>query len=758
VTFTKIAVVHITNAANSGASFTLAGTSGQANTLSLVGTAQGAGTATLNGVAFSFSGVASFNYQGGSGDTISVTPYATSQLPWNVAVTVAGGSGSPASLTYNSVASLADTLTPTGAGAGTIGSPGLASVVFSNVGTLTTNASSSPGDQLTVNLRGTALPDTAILQSAGPNSADIQFIGLLGLDISAYAGLTINGSVGTYVLATPAAGLPMPLTLNTPDVQCVVNTGMTSTVNATASGDTIGVSAGGLVSVTGLSGNVSLFDVTDPQLVLNVPGNSDTINVAGNHPFTNGLYVYGNASYSDALNDTAGSGDAVIVTPSSATITEVGDGGAFGPVVYAGINRVNLTASGAASSLIVAGSAGQETFAFTPTAAGAGSFTTSLGAALGATPQFTYTGVGSGITVNGGASGSDQLSLIGTAASGAISTLAAEQTAAGRLALTLNGFTVPFSLSNIGSVNLSETAGNALFEVGVAAALEKTPSASLNFHVMGSSIYNDHLLVKTEGSEPARSHDLITPGVLASGGSVKVGALNPVTYQNVGSVKFLPAVTVADAGGTFNAKAYAAKAQVNGGASLAGIKPTLTYYRTSGTFTPTVDDYNGTFTPPAGAVRLTGAPINAGTYAVVASFVGAGSYAKNWAYTTFTISHAKPQVTVHPLHVKAGQTRVNGPLSGTATWTVNGKQVAVAGTFSYVDAARTMLSDSSTPYTENVTFTPTGVGAANYATVQTTVWVFPAGPLSLTGSSAGTRVAGRVLAKQNLSVVDGMAS
>ena len=84
--------------------------------------------------------------------TSNVTPFTTSGQPWNVAVTVAGSSGSPASLTYNSVASLADTVTLTGADAGTIGSPGLASVQFSNVGTVTTNASQSPGDQLTVNL------------------------------------------------------------------------------------------------------------------------------------------------------------------------------------------------------------------------------------------------------------------------------------------------------------------------------------------------------------------------------------------------------------------------------------------------------------------------------------------------------------------------------------------------------------------------------------------------------------------------------
>jgi hypothetical protein len=103
VTFTNIEIVKITNRAGGG-SLTLTGLSDQFNTMSLVGTGQGAGTATLNGVAISFSGMSSFSYQGGPApDAITVSPFATSLLGWNLAVTVAGGSHLPASLTYNSV-------------------------------------------------------------------------------------------------------------------------------------------------------------------------------------------------------------------------------------------------------------------------------------------------------------------------------------------------------------------------------------------------------------------------------------------------------------------------------------------------------------------------------------------------------------------------------------------------------------------------------------------------------------------------------
>ncbi len=275
VTFTNIAVVNITNAANGGAHYTLTGTSGQGDTMSLVGTGQGAGTVTLNGVALSFSGVASFNYQGSKGDTISVTPFATSLIPWNLAVAVAGGAGYSSLLTYNSVASPADTVTLTGRNAGTIGSPGLAAVQFSNFGAIIANASQSTGDALTVN-------------------------------------------------------------------------------------------------------------------------------------------------------------------------------------------------------------------------------------------------------------------LLGTSANGAINTLTAQQTAYDT-AISINTFAV---VSNgYGSVNLSDTTGPALFEVVPAAALQTNPTASVNFQVVGSPVYNDNLFVMGAAGEPAA---VISKSVLAGSGSVTVGTLNPLTYENIGAVKYLP--------------------------------------------------------------------------------------------------------------------------------------------------------------------------------------------------------------------------
>jgi hypothetical protein len=77
-----------------------------------------------------------------------------------------------------------------------------------------------------------------------------------------------------------------------------------------------------------------------------------------------------------------------------------------------------------------------------------------------------------------------------------------------------------------------------------------------------------------------------------------------------------PTVTVTDAGGTYNGKAFPATAKVvavtgTAGPSLEKIAPTLTYYAG----------------PSASGTPLAGAPTAVGTYTVVASFAGSTDYA-----------------------------------------------------------------------------------------------------------------------------------
>ena len=586
VTFTNIEIVNITNAAGSG-SLTLMGMSGQANAMSLVGTGQGAGIATLNGVPILFSGMTSFSYQGGgAGDTITVTPFVTSQ--WNLAVTVAGGSGTPASLTYNSVDSLADTVTATGPGAGSIASPGLAMVQFMNVNEITTNASHSPGDALTVNLPDSSSLDSANLLSAGNGTADINFIGLFGLnvvDTADYAGLTINGNtVGPnklYLVTSAGAGLSIPLTLNYPDMHSVVNTGAAGSVQATASGDMISVMSTGVVEVTdfinNVSNNVSEFAVTNTQLVFSDLGNNDTINIAGNNSFTNGIYVDGNASFSDVINYNASSNAAVTVTPSTSTVSQAGAGAVF----YSGIQSVNLmAASGSTSTLTVNGAATTEAFDFTQTSASAGSFTV-VGpvGAINVFPPFTYTGFGNGVGVEGGTSpGSalqvknmtgnvatvtgysyvnESVSAITTLTDGQYAGLIARDTAAGQLDLGFvvagrNSFTAYIYSDDNGAL---KSLFKQTYKVSVAAnsslifdAEGSSLTLSLNGNIIGQA--TDSALASTAGSVgmwtssgAVMSNFVAAPVTLqtASNANVAVSVMinTLTTGQGVGSVRRL---------------------------------------------------------------------------------------------------------------------------------------------------------------------------------------------------------------------------
>ncbi len=120
-----------------------------------------------------------------------------------------------------------------------------------------------------------------------------------------------------------------------------------------------------------------------------------------------------------------------------------------------------------------------------------------------------------------------------------------------------------------------------------------------------------------------------------------------------------PSVTVTDAGGLYNGSAFAAMDTVAGvvsgvdttpAASLEGVYPSLIYY--SGT--------------SATGTTLSGAPVSAGTYTVLASFAGSSDYASAGASTTFTISggvHGTPTLTV----TDAGGTYNDAAFAATGT-------------------------------------------------------------------------------------------
>jgi hypothetical protein len=220
VTFLNFEHVNILNAAGGG-SITLNTAAGVADALILTGTGQKAGTFTLNGgVPISFTGLDSFTFNAGDmNDAATVTPFATSVLPWNVAVTIDGGTGTDR-ITYNNVAGLLDStaVTATAPGAGHVDSPGVTSalnsqlVTFANLEDLTVNANPGEDEKLTVNLRDTSVADTAnLLFNPTPGADDLELVGLFKLDIDTdhYVGLTLNGRGGDDTFNVTPGPIPV---------------------------------------------------------------------------------------------------------------------------------------------------------------------------------------------------------------------------------------------------------------------------------------------------------------------------------------------------------------------------------------------------------------------------------------------------------------------------------------------------------------------------------------------------------------------
>ena len=146
----------------------------------------------------------------------------------------------------------------------------------------------------------------------------------------------------------------------------------------------------------------------------------------------------------------------------------------------------------------------------------------------------------------------------------------------------------------------------------------------------------------------------------------------------------------------------------------------------SGTTSWTV---NGSLVPVAGTFTYTGAAgtvLNASnsgqSEAVTFTPTDTTDYTTASATATVNVAQAPPTVvSVNPVNITYGTALDNGQLSGTASWTVNGSLVPVAGTFTYTSAAGTVLNASNSGQSEAVTFTPTDT--TDYTTVSATATV-----------------------------------
>ncbi len=398
-------------------------------------------------------------------------------------------------------------------------------------------------------------------------------------------------------------------------------------------------------------------------------------------------------------------------------------------------------------------------------------------------------GLGETITVNGGytqeSGGTLQIPVGGSSSSGAFGTLVVTGFAAvaGTLTVTtVNGYTPLFTDSytvldfasengDFATYNLPSLGGEPLLTAayvpagtptalvlsGTLSPTVTTLASSPNPSTFGQAVTLTATLTAISGNTPTgivefedvtMGQNLGTANLQLTGGldqaSIVVSGLTagshtleavylssqPSTFADSSSPGAVQVVNRASAvisvtagGGTYNGSAHVATATVTGvsgtaASSLEGVSPTLTYY--------------------AGAAALPGAPANAGTYTVVATFAGSLDYAASSASASFTIAPALLTVTASNASKLYGQ--VNPLFTDTITGFVNGDTaVVISGSASLTTAATT----TSPVGTYTLVAALGTLHAANYtfAFVNGTLTVKPdATTTSVAASSLGARV------------------
>ncbi len=434
-------------------------------------------------------------------------------------ITVDGGDPTAGSDTLianaNATAAAAINFAPTGPDAGSITGTGLATpVTFTHVEHAIINGQdnndnltvTTPAGQNVINLTPGPLADagTVTLRQfvAGGGSP------LVGVS---FANLGTDNTLGRLSFANPG-GTTDSLTING-----VANASETFVVSAAGNID--------LSQPTGTAGqfNRLLLNVATPgvsQLQLVGLSQNDTFNVAGNHPFTGGVFVDGDPG---TLNFTGDGTAAVTADLAADTVTETG----FGPVAYTGVGTVNADAGGAAVTVNDANAA--DSLTVTPTAANAATLT-----ATSSSTTFHFRNVSTaagGFAVNATGS-SDQLLVEGTQNA---DTIDVNDAASGANAVKVNGLLVVHYNAALAHVEADGLGGSDTFNVA--------PSTTTTFFVDGGDPI---------GVKPGDTLNLLHPPgpfQVFPGPTSDSGGLQTAGFQTVSWVHIETVVNIGGGGG-----------------------------------------------------------------------------------------------------------------------------------------------------------------------------------------------------------------
>ncbi|MGP0064204.1 MAG: putative Ig domain-containing protein [Isosphaeraceae bacterium] len=171
----------------------------------------------------------------------------------------------------------------------------------------------------------------------------------------------------------------------------------------------------------------------------------------------------------------------------------------------------------------------------------------------------------------------------------------------------------------------------------------------------------------------------------------------------------------------------------------------------SGTATATIGGtpttMAGTYAYTSAVGRLLGAG-NGQVESVTFTPTNTSEYTPVTTTVTVNVAPAMPSVSINPLSMTYGTALANSQLSGTATWTVNGANGSVPGTYAYTSAAGSVLG-AGNGQTESVTFTPQDT--TDYSAVTTTVTVNMAQATPIVSVNSVSLATGTALANSQLS-------
>ncbi len=383
---------------------------------------------------------------------------------------------------------------PTAVGTATVQVGTLGLVTLNNTASLAINGQGG-NDALTVTTPAGANNDT-YTPGAAPDAGSFQVGNLTPIS---YSNLGLAGSV---TLANAAAATD------------------TLAVNGTAGNDTFGVASSGDIT---LNNQLVLHTPGVAALILNGLLGSDVFNVTGGSPFTS-IKLNGDAT----ANFTAATGAVGVALADSALNTNSVVSG-YGPnVTLVGVDTANLDLSGGVA-LTANGHSSPNSFNYQPTGVNGGTFTDS-----GVATTFNFTDATSTFTIDGGAGGSNLVTVQGTSGDDTISAIVGANPANTQVTVNNSFEPVQIVTADTAGLAINGGAGNDVLSV-----LSTTAPVTIPITFDGGTGRNSLELSSGGPAGLAATSDTYTPGPQIGSGTdtlVFAGGTEVVNFLNLAPV------------------------------------------------------------------------------------------------------------------------------------------------------------------------------------------------------------------------------